>query len=143
MQAFTLLEMSIVLMVLMALISTSLFVSKKTDDWKLGRKASEALRTVYSAQRMYLADNPTVSVSTLTAALLIPYLPNLDNTKTPPTTLEACFTPPIKSLTGDTLLFVVNDPNSTPPYFKTGSGARYDPSATPPNYTDSLWDVGQ
>ena len=65
--AFTLLEMTIVIMVLITLLSTGLFVSKKTDEWKLGRQASEALRSVYSAQRMYLADNPTASVSGITS----------------------------------------------------------------------------
>ena len=67
-RAFTLLEMTIVLMVLIALLSTGLFISKKTNDWKLGRQASETQRLVYSAQRMYLADNPTASVSDLTNA---------------------------------------------------------------------------
>ena len=45
--------MTIVIMVLLALISTGLFVSRKMDEWKLGRQASETLRSVYSAQRMY------------------------------------------------------------------------------------------
>ena len=45
-RAFTLLEMTIVIMVLVTLLSTGLFVSKKTNDWKLGRQASETLRSV-------------------------------------------------------------------------------------------------
>ena len=130
-RAFTLLELTVVIMVLMALISTGLFVSKKMDQWKLGRQASESLRTVYAAQRLYLADNPTTSVSTLTATLLIPYLPN-----------QATAFPTVKSLTGTTLTIVVNDP-SYPPYLKDSGGARYDPSASPANYTDSLGDVGE
>ena len=50
--------MTIVIMVLIALISTGMFVTRKMDEWKLGRDASETLRQVYSAQRMFLADNP-------------------------------------------------------------------------------------
>ena len=131
MRAFTLLELTVVIMVLMALISTGLFISKKMDEWKLGRQASESLRSVYAAQRLYLADNPTASVSSLTGTLLIPYLPN-----------QATALPTVKSLTGATLTIVLNDP-SYPPYLKDSSGARYDPSASPANYTDSLWDVGE
>jgi type II secretory pathway pseudopilin PulG len=125
-QAFTLLEMSMVLMILMALIGTGLFVSKKMDEWKLGRQAAESLRSVYSAQRMYLADNPTASVANLTAALLIPYLPN-----------QATAIPTVKSLTGDNLSILVN---VSPPVINAGSGVRYDPSGS---YTDSLWDIGE
>ena len=124
-QAFTLLEMSMVIMILLALISTGLFVSTKMDEWKLGREASESLRLVYSAQRMYLADNPTVSVSSLTPALIIPYLPN-----------QAAALPTIKSLTGSTLTIVVT---AMPPVVSTNTGLTYDPSNCA---TDSLWDVG-
>ena len=51
----TLLEMTIVIMVLLALIGTGLFSYRKMDEWKLGRSASETLRQVYTAQRMFLA----------------------------------------------------------------------------------------
>lgn len=125
-RAFTLVEMSIVIMVLMALISTGLFVSKKTDEWRLGRQASESLRSVYSAQRMYLADNPTASVSSLTSALLIPYLPN-----------QATSIPTVKSLVGTTLTIIIT---VMPPVVNAGSGTTYDPSG---NSKDSLWDVGE
>ena len=73
---FTLLEMSIVIMMLMALLSMGIYTSRKTDEWKLGRKASEDLRSVLTAQRMYLADHPTEPVSTLTVEKLLPYMPN-------------------------------------------------------------------
>ncbi len=125
-QAFTLLEMSMVLLVLLSLISTGLFVSRKTDEWKLARQASETLRSAYSAQRMYLADNPTVSVSTITSALLLPYMPNA------PATM-----PTVKSLTGTPLSLIVN---VSPPVINAGSGVTYDPSGS---NKDSLWDVGE
>lgn len=125
-RAFTLLEMSIVLMVLLALMSISMFGSRKLDEWKLGRKASEDLRSVYSAQRMYLADNPTASVASLTATQLIPYLPN-----------QATAMPTVKSLSGATLPIIVT---VSPPVINAGSGVTYDPSGC---NNDSLWDVGE
>ena len=125
-KAFTLLEMTVVILVLLSLIKTGLFVSNKMDEWKLGREAAETLRTVYSAQRMYLADNPTVSVSTITSAVIIPYLPN-----------NATVMPTVKSLTGTTLSILVN---VSPPVINAGSGVTYDPSGSS---QDSMWDVGE
>ena len=128
--------MTAVIMVLLALTRIGMFTSRKMDDWKLGRAASESLRSVYSAQRMYLADNPTVLVENIAEVDLIPYIPNV---KTPlPTTLTAALGNPVKSLTGATLGFNFTTANSSP--FLTLSGVRYDPSGT---YTDSLWDVGE
>ncbi len=125
-RGFTLLEMSIVMMVLLALISTGLFVTRKMDEWKLGREASEVLRTVYSAQRMYLADNPTVAVTALTSTHIIPYLPN-----------QATAMPTVKSLINTNLSIIVNQ---SPPVINAGSSTIYDPSG---NSKDSLWDVGE
>lgn len=125
-RAFTLLELSVVLMVLLTLIGTSLFVSKKMSEWKLGRTASETLRQVYSAQRMFLSDNPTRLVSTITATDVIPYLPG---------GLTAI--PTVKSLAGNQLSILVN---VSPPIINNGSGTAYDPSG---NTRDSLWDVGE
>lgn len=124
--AFTLLEMTIVIMVLLALVSIGLFASSAMDRFKFGRLASESLRSVYTAQRMYLADNPTVSVASLTNALLIPYMPN-----------NATSVPTVTSLTGATLTIIVN---VSPPVINAGSGVTYDPSGS---NLDSLWDVGE
>lgn len=123
---FTLLEMTVVIMVLMSLIGGGLFVSKQYGDWQLGRAASEDLRAVYAAQRIYLADNPTATVSSITNAQIIPYLAN-----------RATAIPTVESLTGATLNIRVN---VTPPNINDGSGGVYDPSGST---TDSLWDVGQ
>lgn len=125
-RAFTLLEMTIVIMVLITLIGSGLFVSRKMDDWKLGRTASETLREVYSAQRMYLSDFPTADVSAISTANIIPYL------RTGATSL-----PTVKSLTGTELSIIVNQ---SPPVINAGSGVVYDPSG---NNRDSLWDVGE
>ncbi|MEO5913021.1 MAG: type II secretion system protein [Luteolibacter sp.] len=125
-KAFTLLEMTVVILVLMTLLKIGLVTSSSLDQWKLGRTASEALRSVYTAQRMYLADNPTVAVSTITSALLIPYMPN-----------NATAIPTVKSLTGTTLSIILN---VSPPVINAGSGTTYDPSGS---NKDSLWDVGE
>jgi prepilin-type N-terminal cleavage/methylation domain-containing protein len=125
-RGFTLLEMTIVIMVLIALMSTGLVVNRKMDEWKLGRAASETLRQVYSAQRMFLADNPTRLVSSLTAADVLPYMPG-----------NATALPTVKSLTGAKYGISVN---VSPPVINAGSGVAYDPSG---NIRDSLWDVGE
>jgi type II secretory pathway pseudopilin PulG len=122
----TLIEMTIVMMVLLALVGTGLFVSSKITEWRLGREDSETLRTVYSAQRMYLADNPTIDVSTITSSRIIPYLPN-----------RATTMPTVKSLTGTNLAIMVN---VSPPVINAGGSVIYDPSGNP---RDSLWDVGE
>lgn len=124
--AFTLLEMTVVIMVLLALVKVGLFASSALDKYKLGRIASESLRSVYTAQRMYLADNPTASVTSITSTLLIPYMPN-----------GATTIPTVKSLTGATLALIVN---VSPPVINAGSGVTYDPSGS---NKDSLWDVGE
>ncbi len=128
-KAFTLLEMTIVIMVLIALMGLGLFTNRKMDEWKLGRAASETLRSVYTAQRMYLADNPTASVASLTPALVLPYVPNLP--------VGATTLPTVKSLEGTTLTILVN---VSPPVIDGGSGVAYDPSGS---NQDSLWDVGE
>jgi type II secretory pathway pseudopilin PulG len=125
-RAFTLLEMSVVIMVLMALLSTGLFVSSKMEEWKLGRAAAESLRQVYTAQRMFLAENPTRVVNTLTSADVIPYLNS-----------GAVALPTVKSLEKTQLGILVN---VSPPVINAGSGVAYDPSG---NNRDSLWDVGE
>lgn len=125
-KAFTLLEMTVVIMMLLALIKIGLFASSKMDEWKLARAASETLRQVYSAQRMYLADNPTASVSSLTSALILPYMPG-----------NITVMPTVTSLLKTNLPIIVN---VTPPVINAGSGVTYDPSGS---NKDSLWDVGE
>ena len=129
-RAFTLLEMTVVIMVLLALVKIGLFSSKKMDEWKLGRAASETLRGVYSAQRMLLADNPTMAPTAITDALVLPYM--AQNASGTPVAL-----PTVKSLTGTSLGILVN---VSPPVINAGTGVAYDPSGS---NRDSLWDVGE
>lgn len=127
---FTLLEISLVICILIALMGVGMSVSGSARSWKLGRAGSETLRSVYTAQRTYLADHPTSSVTTLTQAALLPYLPG--GPATFPTSV---------SVDGAVLHVRVN---LSPPQLTTTaggtSGTRYDPSGS---FTDSLWDVGE
>jgi prepilin-type N-terminal cleavage/methylation domain-containing protein len=125
-KGFTLVEMTVVLLVLMTLLGTGMFISKQYGNWQLARLASEELRSVYAAQRLYLSDNPTATVSAITTTQIIPYLPS-----------RATVMPTVKSLTGATLSIRVS---VTPPNINDGAGGVYDPSGST---TDSLWDVGQ
>ena len=125
MRGFTLIEMSVVLCVLLALMSTGIYFSSKISEWQAGKEAAEQLRGVYAAQRMYLADHPTTAVASLTEANLIPYLPN--NPGAMPTVL---------SLDKEELGIKVT---VSPPVL-TLADAVYDPSG---NSGDSLWDVGE
>lgn len=123
---FTLIEMSLVIFLLIALMSTGLYFSTAISDWKLGRAASETLRAAYVAQRTYLADHPTTAVNSLTEAQLRPYLPN-----------NAATFPKIMGL--DNVERSINVTVS-PPVILNGSSGTYDPSGNP---KDSLWDVGE
>lgn len=101
----TLLEMSVVILVLLTLLSVGFWAARNMDNWKLGRKASETLREVYSAQRLFLADHPTTPVSSITNANILPYLPGS------PTSM-----PTVESLDGTelTIRVDVSPPSSTP-----------------------------
>lgn len=131
-RGFTLLELTMVISVLLLLITVGLKATNVFKNWRLAREASDTLRTVYVAQRTYLADNPTTTVTNLTHALLLPYIQNS----------PATF-PTAKSITGGTLNVYVGQ---SPPFLTTTAtttGApptRYDPSGS---NTDSLWDVGE
>ena len=130
-RGFTLIELSVVIFILIALLSMGFGMSKAIEKWKKGKEASETLRSVYTAQRLYLADHPTTALATLTPTLVAPYIPN-GTGNTVPTTV---------SLTNVTLYARVN---VSPPIWTTTtggiSGSAYDPSGSS---SDSLWDVGQ
>ena len=121
----TLIEISLVICILMALVGTGLYATGSIKDWRAGRDAAESLRHVYTAQRMFLADNPTVAVSTITQAQLIPYLPN-----------KATAMPTVVPLKGSALTIKVN---VSPPVLTQG-GTTYDPSG---KAGDNLWDVAE
>jgi type II secretory pathway pseudopilin PulG len=130
----TLVEMSITIAVLILLATVVAMSVQPYSAYRDGRAAGEALRAVKAAMQMYLADNPSAQVSSLTPALLAPYLPpqsqqsaqNNLNSPLPALPLVNGVMPGIQV-------------TSFPPV-ATLNGGPYDPS---PSKTDGLWDVGQ
>jgi prepilin-type N-terminal cleavage/methylation domain-containing protein len=119
---FTLVEMTVVIAVILVLIGAASLGVKPYYAYRDGRTAGEALRAVKAAQLMYLSDNPSTAVTSLTQALLLPYMPNgtwpvLPTVGTVVPTINCAQFPPVALLSGTT----------------------YDPSASA---TDGLWDVG-
>ncbi|RBP36384.1 hypothetical protein DES53_11795 [Roseimicrobium gellanilyticum] len=121
---FTLIEISLVIGLMLALITIGGFSYSMVQDWNKGKTASLALQAVYSAQRSYLADRPTANIATVPPADLVPYLP---------TGWTAI--PTMSGLKGESLVL---DTKVMPPAFKAGS-SNYDPSQT---QKDGLWDIG-
>jgi type II secretory pathway pseudopilin PulG len=120
---FTLVELSVIIAVLLLLAGIVSLSVGPYYAYRDGRTAGEMLRSVKAAQVMYLADNPATPVTSLTQAMLLPYMPNGTwptlpsvNGQTP--TINCALFPPIAVL----------------------GGVTYDPSGSP---TDGLWDVGK
>ena len=121
---FTVIELALTLSLMVGLASIFVFTSLEIDDWKLARNASLELRKVYVAQKTYLADHPTVALTTLTAEMLIPYLGS-----------GATALPTLEGKDGETLTIKLD---VMPPVVLAG-GSVYDPSSCS---DDGLWDVG-
>jgi prepilin-type N-terminal cleavage/methylation domain-containing protein len=124
---FTLLEMTVVIAVILVLVGAASLGVKPYYAFRDGRAAGEMLRSVKAAQLLYLADNPSVPVSSLTfdssATGILPYMPNgtaptLPSVGAQVPTINCAVFPPVAVLGGTT----------------------YDPSGST---TDGLWDVGQ
>ena len=124
-KGLTLIELTVVIVVLMILIGVSIFAVGGYNDWKLATDASQKLRMVYNAQRTYLAEHPTESVASLTDAKIIPYLSDKSTTL-----------PTVEGLDGVNYSINVS---VSPPVAVDGADAVYDPSGAP---DDGLWDVG-
>lgn len=122
----TLLELTVVIMVLMAMIGATMHFGGNIDEWRKGKLASESLREVYAAQRAFLADHPRRTVASLTVAEVLPYLPN-----------RGAALPTPESLDGSSLAI---DVTVSPPKLQYSDGTAYDPSGST---KDSLWDVGE
>ena len=120
--AFTLVEMTVVIALILVLAGAASLGIKPYYAYRDGRAAGEMLRAVKAAQLMYLSDNPSTPVANLTQALLLPYMPNgawptLPSVNGQVPTINCTVFPPVAVL-----------------------GGTYDPSGSP---TDGLWDVGQ
>lgn len=122
----TLIELTVVIMVIMAMIGATMYFGGNIETWRKGKQASEALREVYAAQRGFLADNPRRSLTSLTSAELIPYLPSRGTTLPTPEALDG------------TALSV--NVKVSPPTLLHTDGSLYDPSGSG---EDSLWDAGK
>jgi prepilin-type N-terminal cleavage/methylation domain-containing protein len=120
---FTLVEMTVVIAVILVLVGIGSLSVKPYYDYRDGRTAGEMLRAVKAAQMMYLSDNPSTAVTTLTQTLLTPYMPN-----------GAWPTLPVVGGVSPTINCTVFPPVALL------NGITYDPSATT---NDGLWDVGQ
>ena len=141
-KGFTLLEVTVVLVVLLTLIGVGISSFKGYNDWKKGAEAGTRLRAVYSAQLTYLSEHPTKKVEDVKMKSVIEgeygvidYLANgggfLTSTVSDPADLEEIdiF---VLDLDGNKLQIKVD---KSPPYI-TGD---YDPSG---NTDDGQWDVG-
>ena len=128
-KGITLIEMSIVILTILILIGIAVPSGRWINGWKLGKQASEDLRAVYAAQRMFLSDNPLRAVTSLLPAEIAPYLP--------PTYANRVILPILSSIeaVNDLTINVAR----TPPIVTRGV-IPYDPSG---NTADGLWDVGQ
>jgi prepilin-type N-terminal cleavage/methylation domain-containing protein len=123
---FTLVEMAVVIAVILLLAGAASLGIKPYYAYRDGRAAGEMLRAVKAAQLMYLSDNPSTPVTSLTSGPtgnLAPYMPNgtwptLPSVNGAVPTINCTVFPPVAVL----------------------SGATYPP---PPAKTDGLWNVGQ
>ena len=122
----TLIELSVVIFVILSLMGATMYFAGNLGEWNKGKKASAALQEVYAAQRLFLSDHPRRTVSSLTAAEIIAYLPS-----------GAGALPVVEGLEGAS---VTIDFTVSPPVLTTAGGSAYDPSG---DSGDSLWDVGE
>lgn len=123
-RGLTLIESTLVIGLILTLAAIITFSISSMREWRLGREAAEKLRSVYLAQKSFLADQPSKSFATFTTAELIPYLPGNPGAMPTQTGLSN------EALTVHVVVM--------PPVFRNGA-ANYDPSGST---TDGLWDVG-
>jgi type II secretory pathway pseudopilin PulG len=121
----TILEMTVVILVLLTLAGISFYAMTGYREWQRGSEGSRVLRMVYNAQRTYLAEHPIESPSALTAEKIIPYLSNGSSAL------------PTAQALDDSVLTV--NISVSPPVLIDSEGNDYDPSG---DTDDGLWDVG-
>lgn len=119
----SLIEITLVISILVALSTVGIVSYQSLSSWRKGKSAGIELRSIYAAQRLYLADHPTKSAEMLETSLILPYLPSGNAL------------PKIDSLDGSPLTIRIT---TMPPVFLSGDTV-YDPSGSP---GDGLWDVG-
>ena len=122
---FTLIEISLVIGLLLALATFAGMNVYAVRNWQRGKDAAVSLQGVFASQRAYLSDHPTADISQVSEDQLRLYLPQGWLTM-----------PEIVSLDEEILTV---DHTIMPPVLMLGASI-YDPSAS---RTDGLWDVGQ
>lgn len=139
--AFTLIELSLVMALLLGLALLGNYSIDEFQRWQKGRNASLALQAVYEAQRAYMADHPTTDATAITEANLLPYLPQGWGADSGVTSLTQLMTHgKVSGIHGEVLSV---DLTKMPPQL-TLSGAVYDPSNTRTGGSyDGLWDTGE
>lgn len=124
-KAFTLIEVTVIISILIILAGMSLFGVHYYRNWQKALAAGEEVKKVLTAQQLYLADHPTKAVTDLTDDDIIKNLPN-----------GGSALPTAKGLDGEVLTI---DYKVSPPVLMNG-GAVYDPSGNP---EDNQWDAGK
>jgi prepilin-type N-terminal cleavage/methylation domain-containing protein len=134
-KGFTLLELTVVLVVLLTLIGVGFSSFNGYNNWKKAAEAGTRLRAVYTAQVTYLSEHPTVEVENLAMTDIIPYLASGGGF------LTSAIPDPVDLKEIDIFIVDLNEGklqikvDKSPPYI-TGD---YDPSGDP---DDGQWDVG-
>ena len=133
---FTLIEITVVILVLLALIGISFSSLGSLGEWQRAKEVSNILRDIQVAQRQYLADHPQQDVSTVTAAQVAQYLPGS------PSSLPAMVGNAGEVLTADVSVSppVAGTTGSAGPTGAAGAFTPYDISGST---NDGLWDVGK
>lgn len=121
-KGLTIIELTLVIGIMVILISTTTIGISYYKDWSQGLSAGEDLKAVYQAQRLFLADNPTTALASLTSSDITPYLPN-----------GMAAIPTVTDLNGGTRTIIIT---VSPPTLSGG----YDPSSST---SDSVWDAGK
>lgn len=122
---FSLVEISLVIALLLALSTFAGLTVTSVRNWQRGKDAGLSLQAVFAAQRAYLADHPTANIALVSSAQIEAYLP------------EGWSTMP--SFTGLENEAITLDHTVMPPRLYA-NGAVYDPSG---KMDDGLWDTGK
>lgn len=131
----SLIEISLCIAILLLLGGAFLLSITGTNGWTEARQAGDILRAVTAMQRLYLADHPSQQVSSLTTALLEPYIPAGFNW---PNGVE--WSLPNHALVNGQYVSVSPTINVTVfPAVAWQGGAVFDPT---PSTSDGLWDAG-
>lgn len=124
-RGFSLVEISLVIALLLALSTFAGLTVTSVRNWQRGKDAALSLQAVFAAQRAYLADHPTANIALVSSTQLQAYMPEGWSN--------------LPSFTGLADEAITLDHTAMPPRLYA-NGAVYDPSGKP---DDGLWDTGK